>query len=50
MTSIIKQPNGKWRVRDAYLEVDEQYETHKEAQQVADKCNIEKIKSLAKNK
>lgn len=46
MTAIIKTQTGRWQVRDAFLEVDEEYETHAGAQKKANECNAEKLRRM----
>jgi len=47
MTAVMKQPNGKWRVRDRRLDVDEEFETCTEAQAKANECNQRKLREMA---
>ena len=46
MAIIQKTSQGKWRVVDSYLDVDEEFETATEAFERKDECNVEKLKLM----
>lgn len=47
MAIIQKTSQGKWRVVDSYLGVDEEFETATEAFRRKEKCNVEKLTKMS---
>jgi len=46
MAIIQKTSQGKWRVTDSFLGVDEEFETASEAFKKKEECNVEKLKIM----
>lgn len=47
MTTLFRTPQGKWRVTDIRLGVDEIFDTCTQAQEKVNQCNTKKLKEMS---